>query len=218
MQGKNTVLFDLDGTLTDSAPGILSSLRYALEQMGEPIPDEETLGRFIGPPMRDALEEILHFPPERCAQGVKLYRERYSETGLFENRVYPGIPELLRMLQENGMRLCVATSKPEAYTVRILERFGLDRYFDAVAGSSLDGSRERKADVIRYLLATHGVRSEEAVMVGDRAYDVLGAKENGIPTLGVLFGYGSEKELLDAGAWKVARDTEEAGRILLAAR
>ncbi len=218
MQGKNTVLFDLDGTLTDSAPGIINSLCYTLEKMGEPIPDEETLGRFIGPPMRDALAEILHFTPERCEKGVTFYRERYSETGLFENRVYPGIPELLGALQAGGMRLCVATSKPEAYTVRILERFGLDRYFNAVAGSSLDGSRERKADVIRYLLAGHGIRPEEAVMVGDRAYDVIGAKENGIPTLGVLFGYGSEQELLDAGAWKVAHDCEEAGRILLAVR
>ncbi len=218
MQGKNTVLFDLDGTLTDSAPGILNCLRYALEKMGEPIPDEGTLRRFVGPPMRDALMEILHFSPERSMQGVAFYRERYSQTGLFENRVYPGIPELLETLRKAGMRLCVATSKPTPYTVRILERFGLGEYFDAVSGSELDGSRDHKADVIRHLVVSHGVRPEEAVMVGDRFYDVLGAKENGIPTLGVLFGYGSAEELLQAGAWKLAHDTEEAARILLAER
>lgn len=214
---KDTVLFDLDGTLTDSAPGILNSLRYALEKQGEPIPEETTLRRFIGPPLYDGLVNFLGFTSERAVQTVAFYREYYAEKGALENRVYPGIVQLLAQLRQEGMRLCVATSKPTVYTERILEHFGLSEYFDAVGGSLLDGSRDRKSDVIRYLIESYGVEPEKAVMVGDRFYDVEGAAEHGIATVGVLFGYGSEEELNRAGAWKLARDTQELYRILMEA-
>ena len=184
-------LFDLDGTLTDPALGITNSFIYALKSFGMEIPSYERLCTFIGPPFNMA----------QCQQGVKKYREYFSQKGLFENTVYDKIPELLEELKKQGKHLLVATSKPEEYSVKILEHFNLSSYFDFICGSNMDESRSKKEEVIEYALSKIGNPSKDQVlMIGDREYDIIGAKKNGLKSCGVLFGYGSLEELEKAGA------------------
>ncbi len=196
-----TILFDLDGTLTDPGVGITNSVAYALGKYKIAVPERAALYKFIGPPLIDSFERYYGFSRERAMEAVNFYREYFSETGIFENQVYDGIGELLKDLRAAGKRLVVATSKPEQFAVRILEHFALADYFDYIAGANMDESRTKKAEVITYALKVCGITDRRPVlMVGDREHDVLGAKEAGVASLGVLYGYGDREELERAGA------------------
>ena len=199
------ILFDLDGTLTDPGLGITNSVMYALKKFDITVNDRTSLYKFIGPPLRESFETFFGFTPEQSELAVKYYREYFADTGLFENTVYDTIPELLKELKELGRTLIVATSKPEVFAVRILKHFGLYDHFDIVAGAALDNSRNRKADVICCAMKQCGAAQKtETVMVGDRMHDIIGAKENGIDSVGVLYGYGDMAELQNAGADHIA--------------
>lgn len=204
---KKVVLFDLDGTLTDSGEGIINCATAALRHFGLPIPDMEQMRTFVGPPLDQSF--IRHgVPPEKAEEAVRIYRERYIPIGKFENTPYPGIRELLEALRARGFRLMVATSKPEQTSVEILEHFDLAKYFDRICGASMDLRRNSKEAVIAYLLEENGP-AEQMVMVGDTKFDVLGAKAHGIPTIGVAWGYGKVSQMVEAGAAAIARDPEE---------
>ena len=201
------VLFDLDGTLTDSGEGIINCAQYAFQQMGYPVPPREEMGVFVGPPLWDTFEKF-GIPKEQTDEAVRVFRSRYIPIGKFENKPYPGIRELLECLRERGYALYVATSKPEVTAVEVLEHFDLARYFDKICGADLEGGRNSKEDVITYLLDQAG-RDAEKTMVGDTKYDVIGANAHGIPTIGVSWGYGDVEEMRQAGA-KAIVDTPEA--------
>ena len=213
---KKVILFDLDGTLTDPKVGITRSVQHALRYYGIEEPDLDKLCPFIGPPLTDSFQELYGFSLPQAKEAIEKYREYFSVTGIFENEVYPGIPEMLGMLKEKGFTLAVATSKPEEYSIRILEHFGLDPYFALVGGADMTETRVKKGEIIGYTLERLGVNSKETpvMMVGDRKHDVIGAKENGIPCVGVLFGYGSREELLEAGADALVESVKELGEVL----
>lgn len=204
---QKAILFDLDGTLTDSGEGIINSVIPALEHYGIAIPPREELRVFVGPPLHDT---FLRFgvPADQLENATKIYRSRYIPIGKFENAPYPGISELLESLKTQGHKLFVATSKPEPMAVEILEHFDLARYFDRICGASMDTSRSSKEAVIAYLLEQNG-SAENMVMVGDTKYDVIGAKAHGIPTIGVSWGYGEIAEMLEVGAAAIAHTTQE---------
>ena len=206
------VFFDLDGTLTDSKEGILNCLRYAFEKLGEPVPSEETLLQFIGPPLQESFIRWCSFTPERAAEGLRLFRERYGPIGKFENAPAPGMAELCRRLKERGYVLAVASSKPEAMCVPIGERFGFAPFLDTIVGSA-PGDDWEKEDVIREAMGRLGLteaQRDEILMVGDRKFDVLGASACGIACVGVeFFGYAQPGELAQAGAVAVVRTAEE---------
>ena len=200
-----TYLFDLDGTLTDSGRGIMNAVKYALEKMNVDIPDESVLRKFVGPPLWESFERFIGLSKERADEAVRLYREYYSETGLLENDVYDGIPRVLEKLKAEGKQLAVATSKPEVFTERILAHFGLDKYFDSVTGSLLDGTRKNKDEVIACALERCGSPDvSKVIMVGDRMHDIDGAKKLGIGCIAVMFGYGSREEFESHGAAFIA--------------
>ena len=201
------VFFDLDGTLTDSGEGIINCATLALEHFGLPVPSREAMRVFVGPPLDQSL--INHgVPVDRVDEAIRIFRSRYTTVGKFENFPYPGVEELLQTLKDAGCRLFVATSKPENMSVEILEKFHLAPYFEKICGATLDGSRSHKADVIAYLLSqVEGV--ENVVMVGDTAFDVIGAKAHGIPTIGVSWGYGEICDMENAGAVAIAKTMEE---------
>lgn len=207
-----TIYFDLDGTLTDSGPGIMNAVAYALAAMGRPVPSRASMRRFIGPPLSYSFQAYEGMSPEDARRAVELYRVYYNDRGKFENTPYPGIDRLLEALQAKGKRLYVATSKPEGLSVEILEHFGLAGYFERIAGSTLDDSRSTKIQVLRYAIGMGG--RERAVMVGDRHLDVEGARENGLPCVGVVYGYGSRQELQEAGALALADTVEDLLHIL----
>jgi phosphoglycolate phosphatase len=197
---KLNLLFDLDGTLTDSRPGIISCMQHALGVLGLPVPHEHSLLRFIGPPTHDAFRELLSSSdPDLNARAIGIYRERYAKLGLFESSVYPGVAEGLAALGEAGATLFVATSKPQVFARTIIDHFGLARYFKTVYGSELDGTRSNKGDLIAHVLSQEGL-TNDAWMIGDRLHDIRGAKLNGLRSAGVLWGYGSRDELSEAGA------------------
>lgn len=204
---KKTVLFDLDGTLTDSGEGIINSAISALEHFGLPIPSREEMRVFVGPPLHETFQRF-GVPADKTEEAIRVYRSRYIPTGMFENTPYPGIKELLETLKKENYTLYVATSKPEEMSVTILERFGLAPYFDRICGASIDSSRSTKDAVIAYLLEQSGAK-EDMVMVGDTKYDVLGAKAHGIPAIGVSWGYGSADEMEEAGAIGIADTMEQ---------
>lgn len=211
-----TVLFDLDGTLTDPGIGITNSVMYALKKYGIEPSDRSELYKFIGPPLTESFERFYGFTPGQAKEAVEFYREYFKDKGIFENRPYEGIDVLLSSLKNAGMTLAVATSKPEVFAARILEHFDLAKYFTVTAGSNLDGSRISKADVINYALETLNVNDKASVlMVGDREHDVIGAKAAGIDCVGVLYGYGSREELESAGAGSIAQTVEELKNMLL---
>lgn len=208
-------LFDLDGTLTDPAPGITASVAYALEKLSRPVPDAETLKRFIGPPLVHSFKVYCGIEGDEAQTALRLYRERFSAGGLYENEMYPGIDEVLESIKEGGGRVILATAKPEEFAEPILEHFGLLRYFDFIAGNTLDEARPEKIQVLRHILANYpDIGANNAVMVGDRCYDALAAKRIGIPAIGVLFGYGSEQELTEAGADMLAKTVQDLGAML----
>ena len=197
----NVFLFDLDGTITDSAPGIMNSIRYALDKMGEPIPGEAVLRKFIGPPLWQSFEEFCGLSKERAEYAVECYREYYKDKGIFENSLYSGVEEFIKELKKSGKEVYLATSKPTVFANRILEYFDVLKYFDGVVGSNLDGSMTDKAEIIGEVLKMTPEKDlGRIIMYGDRNYDVIGAHKNGIACVGVLFGFGSREELSEAGA------------------
>ena len=204
---KKTVLFDLDGTLTDSGEGIINCATLALRHFGLPIPPYEDMRTFVGPPLHDSFVRF-GVPADQTDEAIQVYRSRYIPTGMFENTPYPGIRELLEKLQAEGYTLYVATSKPEEMSVTILNRFDLAKYFHRICGASIDSSRSTKDAVIAYLLESSGAKAD-MVMVGDTKYDILGAKAHGIPAIGVGWGYGKVEEMVEAGAVGIAGTMEE---------
>lgn len=212
---KNVILFDLDGTITDPGLGITNSVLYALSRMGIDAPPREQLYDFVGPPLLDSFQKYFRLTPEEARRAMRLYREYFAETGIFENEVYEGIPKMLSHLKNEGKSLMLATSKPEIFAKRILEHFSLTSYFDFIGGSDMEQIRGTKAAVIEYVLQSTHTDPAACVMVGDRSHDVLGAKTHGIGTVGVLWGYGNEKELTDAGALALASAPHILEEILL---
>lgn len=207
---KKYILFDLDGTLTDSQEGIVNSIEYMLEAYGIRVEDRSQLRPWLGPPLKDSLMKYYGFDRKTALEGVDKYREYFDRKGIFENKVYPGVETMLSQLKERGCELYVATSKPETAAVRIMEHFGLSRYFTYVGGATLDDSRTKKGDVLRYVLGIIGdVDKSQIIMVGDRENDVMGAKENGVEVIGVLYGYGTRQELCEAGADYIAETAED---------
>ena len=204
------ILFDLDGTLTDPGTGITNSVAYALDKFSITVPDRSELYKFIGPPLVDSFMNYYGFSEEDANRAVAYYREYFKPTGIYENEIYDGVPELLEGLKAQGKTVILATSKPEIFAHEILKHFGIFSYFDLAAGATLDSTRSRKADVIAYALDSLGITDRSlCLMVGDRAQDINGARENGIDSLGVLFGYGDRAELESAGATYIAETVDE---------
>jgi len=212
------ILFDLDGTLTDSKPGILRCVQYALEACGCPESDETKLYPFIGPPLYDSFRHFCGMSDEQATFAVGKYRERFGKIGMFENAIYDGVPSLLTDLRDAGLRLAVATSKPEIYTLQILAHFHLTEYFHAIAGSDIQKEGEMKADVIRIAMQRLKMTSADvadAVMIGDRKHDVEGAHACGLPCIGVSYGYAPEGELKAFGASPIVATIDELKQVLL---
>ena len=213
------LLFDLDGTLTDPMQGITRSVQYALRHFGIEVTDLSTLCPFIGPPLKDSFREFYGMDDARAEEAIALTREYFAPKGIFENELYAGIPQLLEALRQGGARIAMATSKPAPFARRIAEHFAIDRYFDLIEGSTLDGTRTTKSEVLRLAIEGLGVTDPaQAVMVGDRRFDIEGAAATGIESIGVLYGYGSREELEQAGATHIVADVGELGRLLLGSR
>ena len=193
------IFIDLDGTLTDPKPGITRSIQYALGKLDRPIPPVDELTWCIGPPLRGSLKKLLG-SDDLADRAVTLYRERFSDVGLFENEVYPGIEDTLSTLARSGRRMFVATSKAHIFADRIIDHFKLRIYFERVFGAELDGTRSDKTDLLRHALESTDVDPSQAIMIGDRSFDMVGARNNGMTAVGLLYGYGSEAELREAGA------------------
>ena len=204
------ILFDLDGTLTDPMMGITKSVRYALNYYGIEVKDLNDLLPFIGPPLRDSFKEYYGFDEAKANEAVEKYREYYKTDGIFDNKVYQGMVECLQTLKDNGKKLYVATSKPEFFAKQIIEHFSLSKYFEYVGGSEFN-SREKKAEVIEYVLKTNQIDNDDIIMVGDR---IIGAHENKIPCVGVLYGYGTEDELKQYQADYLVSTVEELTELL----
>ena len=210
------IFMDLDGTITDPREGITRCFEYALNHFGIEVEDRAELEQFIGPPLRQSFKEGFGFDEEKAGQAVKIYRERFIPTGMFENVVYDGMEDALQRLKEAGKVLVVATSKPEHLAVQILEHFGLDGYFDDICGSCDDQNRNEKDEVIRYALEKHGITDlDDVLMVGDRKFDVIGAAKCGLKCMGVLYGFGDREELEQAGAAYIAETVEEMARLIV---
>ena len=210
------IFMDLDGTITNPAEGITKCFEYALNHFGIEVENRTQLEQFIGPPLRQSFKEGFGFDDEKATEAIAKYRERFNPTGMFENEVYDGMEAALQRLKEAGRILIVATSKPEHMAVKILEHFGLDGYFDDICGSCDDKNRNEKDEVIRFALEKHGITDKTKVlMVGDRKFDVTGAKKCGIPCLGVLYGFGDREELESAGAAYIAETVEEMAQIIV---
>ena len=207
------ILFDLDGTITDPMLGITNSVMYALKRYGIVVEDRRELYKFIGPPLAESFSRYYGFSESEGHELVKVYREYFSDKGLYENEVYEGIEDMLKTLKGEGHKIYLATSKPQVYAKRILQHFLLDKYFDGIVGSELNGDRVEKSAVITYLLGKYSLA--DAIMVGDRCFDIMGAKENGLASIGVLYGYGEKDELKNVGADFLAESVEDLKKILL---
>ncbi len=213
---RRYILFDLDGTLTDPGLGITRSVQYALKTYGIEETDRTKLYPFVGPPLKDSFIRYYGFSEKQAMEAIGRYREYFTAKGMFENEVYDGIPRMLSLLKEAGAELAVATSKPEEFSVQILRHFELYRYFNCVCGASMDETRVKKGEVIGYTLETMGVNDpRQALMVGDREHDILGARENGLDCVGVLYGYGGREELKKAGAYRIVETVGELAEYLL---
>ena len=208
---KQVLLFDFDGTLFDTGPGVINCVVYALEHLGIYEPDKQKLRKFMGPPLYDMFRELYGLNDALGNEAVRLYRERYQPTGIWECAPYPGIVELLKKLREAGYLLAVATSKPTPSALRILERYQMESLFDFICGSEFDGTRSKKSEVVKAVLEHFEIQkcSDQALMIGDRKYDVLGASAVGVPCLGVRYGYGEPGELEEAGAIVVVDSIKE---------
>lgn len=209
------ILFDLDGTLTDPFEGITNSVAYSLNSYGISVPDKSELKCFIGPPLFASFEKYYGFSREKAIEAVDRYREYFRDKGIFENRLYDGTVELLTRLKEKGKKIVLATSKPELFALRILKFFDIEKYFDVVVGSTMDGSLINKGDIIRVALEKIGSPDKKnCIMIGDRSHDIIGAKQNGIDSIGVLYGYGSKEELVEANPDYIAENFNELEKIL----
>lgn len=201
MKDKTCLLFDLDGTLTDPFVGITRSVQYALSRFGIIENDLARLAPFIGPPLVDSFQKMCHFSEEQAKEAVCYYREYFAEKGWHENKVYQGIPDFLKRMQEEGRKLYVATSKPTLFAVKILDYFNLSCYFERIEGASLNHTRTRKTEIMQCLIEQAAISEKEnVVMIGDRKFDVIGAHEVGVECIGVLYGYGSREELISCKA------------------
>jgi phosphoglycolate phosphatase len=190
------LLFDLDGTLTDPKLGITRCIQHALTALEAESPDADALEWCIGPPLRHSFGRLLGSTDSSLLeQAVELYRQRFAEIGLLENRMYAGIPTMLAGLQEHGFHLFLATAKPRIFAERILDHFALTRYFTAIHGSELNGRLTDKSDLVRHIVAAEGLQPEQTMIIGDRKYDIIGGKTNGVRTGAVTYGYGSREEL-----------------------
>lgn len=206
----NHLLFDLDGTLTDPQEGITRCIVYALEQLQVSPPSRADLVQYIGPPLPECFSQLLQTDDVVKIEGaIAIFRERFATIGLFENDLYAGILTMLETFQNQGKQLYIATSKPEVYAQRILDHFNLSPYFQSVHGSTLDGRRRHKADIIHQAILTNNIPVENAIMIGDRKHDVLGAAHHQLPCIGVLWGYGSQAELTTAGAKALCSDPDQ---------
>ena len=204
------ILFDLDGTITESGPGIMNSVEYALNKLNREVGERDTLQKFIGPPLTESMEKYYGMSEEEALLGVKYYREYYHDKGIYENRVYDGLEEVLKKINEAGKQAIVATSKPEKYAKIIMDHFHLTQYFACLAGMEMDGGRGTKAQVITYALEKNDITDKSKVlMIGDREHDVIGAHENGLDCLGILYGFGSRKEFEEAGADYIRENVED---------
>jgi phosphoglycolate phosphatase len=210
------ILFDLDGTITDSGEGITKSVQYALKSFDIKVEKLKDLNKFIGPPLKDSFKKYYNFDDEKAELGLKKYREYYAEKGIFENSLYDGVVELLETLKKNNKTIILATSKPEVYAKQILEYFKVDKYFSFVAGSDFEETRVKKGEVIKYALEEAKISDlSKVVMIGDREHDIIGAKENNIKSIGVLYGYGDVVELTQARAEYIAKTPKEILNIVL---
>ena len=215
MKQYHTILFDLDGTLTDSGLGIVNSVKYTLDKYGIAQGDVD-LNEFVGPPMRDSFQKFYGFTPEQAEEAVRVAREYYGVTGVFENIPYDGVYEMLDVLKADGRRLLMATAKPDKFTDMVLDKFDLRKYFEFVGAATMDGSRVQKAEIIKLVLDSCDVVDlEHTIMIGDRNHDILGAKANGIDSMGVLYGFGDRQELETAGAVYLAETTADVAKLLL---
>jgi len=206
--GAPALVFDLDGTLTDPLPGIAGCLRYALARLDRPCPDDDALGIYIGPPLRGTFATLLGTTDHTLIEAaLRFYRERFAAVGLFENRVYDGVPGMLDRLQVVGP-LLVATSKMAEYAERIVRHFGLSPYFAGVYGAEPGGHFDDKADLLAHLVRRERLTAERTIMIGDRVFDVAAARANGLRAIGALWGYGSERELREAGAAQLCATPE----------
>lgn len=204
------ILFDLDGTLTDPGVGITNSVAYALKKFNINVKNKTELYKFVGPPLLDSFVKYYAFSEEHGKIAVEYYREYFKAKGIFENEVYDGIEDMLTLLKSKGKKVILATSKPESFAKNILKHFHLDKYFDFVAGATMDETRNKKGDVIKYALESCRINDlSTVIMIGDREHDIIGAKECGIDSIGVLFGYGSYDELHDAGATYIAETVKD---------
>lgn len=213
---KKYILFDLDGTITDPKEGITKSVAYALSKFGIKVDSLNELCKFIGPPLKDSFIEYYNFNDDESEKAIKYYREYFSDRGIYENQVYKGFEDILISLKENNKVLIVATSKPTIFAQKILEHFNLRKYFSFVSGSNLEGTRVKKSEVIQYALERNNIKDlSEVIMIGDRKHDVYGAKEIGIESIGVLYGYGDYEELYDNGANYIVNNVEELRKLIM---
>ncbi|WP_407425236.1 HAD family hydrolase [Treponema sp.] len=207
------LFFDLDGTLTESAPGIMNSARYALSYYGITDVPDSALRKFIGPPLMESFKDLFGFSEEKAREAMKKYREYFADKGLFENSVYEGIPETLEKLKSSGKHLYVATSKPEIYMKQILDKFDLTQYFDFAGGSDVEETRSEKAMVIEYVIRENKLERElqngKILMIGDRKHDIIGAHKNNIPCCACLWGYGNREEFSEFKADFVIKKSSE---------
>jgi len=208
--GPLTLFFDLDGTLSDPSEGITRSIQHALECLGRPYPSKDELKHYIGPPLRWTFPRLLGTDDRELVEtAIGYYRERYETVGLFENEVYPGIPELLAQLRSDGYALYVVTSKPKVYADRIIRHFGLDRFFLGVYGPELDGRFDEKRELVGYILRERSIDPRRVIMIGDRARDIESGQAHGTRTLGVTYGFGSEEEITAAGPDEICHSPGE---------
>ena len=211
------VFFDLDGTVTESAPGIINSVVYAIKKLGVRMPSEEELLKFVGPPLSDSFVKYCGVDPSRTKEAINIFREYFAERGIFENNVYPGIPELTAKLKSLGVKQILATSKPQLFAERILTHFNLIADFDGVYGNSMDEKYTDKALLLRDIIAKEGIKGDDlknCVMVGDRSSDISGAHKAGIRAIGVLYGYGDRPELEGAGADLIVETVRDLEKVL----
>jgi phosphoglycolate phosphatase len=212
----SNIFFDLDGTLTDSKEGIVKCLHYSMNKLGRPLPDTLEVNDFLGPSLRVTFKKLLGSDDKVLIEkAVSIYRERFSTVGLFENKVYPGIPEMLSVLHQNSRRLYVVTSKMKLYADRIIDHFQISPLFIGVFGSEWEGRFDDKADLIKFLMSDLKLAAGETIMIGDRREDIAAGKANGIKTMGVTYGYGSQREIMDAAPDFVCNSPQEIQKLLI---
>jgi phosphoglycolate phosphatase len=216
MKNYGTVFFDLDGTLVDSGEGVRNSVEYALKKFGIEVENKDSLSCFIGPPLTVSFKTFYGFDDENADRGVAYYREYYKDKGIFEGYVYDGIEETLKRLKDAGKRVMVATSKPEEYAKRVLEKFGIAKYFDFIAGATMDEkTRANKIEIMQYAFDSCGASPSDTIMVGDRLFDIEGAKHFGMECIAVLYGYGSMEEFERYGAEYIVETAEDVANLIL---